>query len=68
MILGKDPSIPYPVKQPVIQYELITGQIEKYGRWFKALSKEERSGWLGHWIRNRIKMYDEAINQHFDLN
>jgi hypothetical protein len=43
-------------------YQLIVQKITYYQRWYKDLNIQEQRGWLGHWIKERIKWYDRAID------
>lgn len=65
MILGTDPEVIYPVKKPRFMYEVIVGKIEYYQKWFSSLPDEEKRGEQGKEIRKKIRMYDTAINNHF---
>jgi hypothetical protein len=64
MIMGQRPEVPYPVKKYQLRYEDVVNKVIYYSKWLDELNAQERIGWLGHWIRERIKRYDEVINDH----
>jgi hypothetical protein len=47
-----------------MNYPLIQRKIKYYCDWWNDLTLEQKKGWLGHWIRERISKYDECIKDY----
>jgi len=47
-------------------YQLLVHKITWYCRWYDEMNIQDKKGWLGHWVKQRIKWYDEVINRNYD--
>lgn len=48
-----------------MNYQLIARKIKDYRDWYKSLTPEEKSSWLGKWILERIDWYVQAIDHDY---
>lgn len=46
--------------------QLIQQKIKFYCDWWNDLSLDEKEGWLGAWIRERIDYFDQAVRSHLN--
>ena len=52
-----------------MNYQLIIRKIEYYCDWYNDLLKQrEHDGWLGRWVKERIKMYDDVLDEWYKRN
>jgi hypothetical protein len=52
-----------------MKYPLIIRKIKFYCDWYNDLVKgKEHDGWLGRWVKERIGLYDEALEEWYKRN